>query len=157
MFIGVWEREFPTTLKVLKAFPADKGDYKPHERSRSAKEMAWTFVTEEQAIGAALDGAIDFTKMPPAPATLAEAIAAFEVSHKELVAKVKAASDDAFSKNTIQFYVAPKQMGPVKVSEIAWMMLMDSIHHRGQFSVYLRMAGGKVPSIYGPSADEPWM
>ena len=28
---------------------------------------------------------------------------------------------------------------------------------RGQFSVYLRMAGGKVPSIYGPSADEPWM
>jgi len=24
-------------------------------------------------------------------------------------------------------------------------------------SVYLRMAGGKVPSIYGPSADEPWM
>jgi uncharacterized damage-inducible protein DinB len=35
-------------------------------------------------------------------------------------------------------------------------MLMDSIHHRGQMSVYLRCAGGKVPSIYGPSADEPW-
>ena len=29
----------------------------------------------------------------------------------------------------------------------------DQIHHRGQFSIYLRMAGGKVPSIYGPSAD----
>jgi hypothetical protein len=25
-----------------------------------------------------------------------------------------------------------------------------------QFSIYLRMADGKVPSIYGPSADEPW-
>jgi uncharacterized damage-inducible protein DinB len=37
------------------------------------------------------------------------------------------------------------------------MMLMDSVHHRGQFSVYLRMADGKVPSIYGPTADEPWM
>ena len=24
-------------------------------------------------------------------------------------------------------------------------------------SEYFRMAGGKVPSIYGPSADEPWM
>lgn len=34
---------------------------------------------------------------------------------------------------------------------------VDSVHHRGQFSVYLRLAGGKVPSIYGPSADEPWM
>jgi uncharacterized damage-inducible protein DinB len=36
-------------------------------------------------------------------------------------------------------------------------MLCDQIHHRGQFSVYLRMADGKVPSIYGPSLDEPWM
>jgi len=35
-------------------------------------------------------------------------------------------------------------------------MLDDQIHHRGQLSVYVRMAGGKVPSIYGPSADEPW-
>ena len=39
---------------------------------------------------------------------------------------------------------------------IASMMLWDQIHHRGQLSVYLRMAGGSVPSIYGPSADEPW-
>jgi uncharacterized damage-inducible protein DinB len=30
-------------------------------------------------------------------------------------------------------------------------------HHRGQFSVYLRMVGAKVPSIYGPTADETWM
>lgn len=25
-----------------------------------------------------------------------------------------------------------------------------------ELSVYLRMADGKVPSIYGPSGDEPW-
>jgi hypothetical protein len=24
-----------------------------------------------------------------------------------------------------------------------------------KFSIYLRLAGGKVPSIYGPTADEP--
>lgn len=28
------------------------------------------------------------------------------------------------------------------------------IHHRGQLTVYLRMTGSLVPSIYGPSADE---
>lgn len=48
-------------------------------------------------------------------------------------------------------------MGDFPVSEVLWLMLMDSVNHRGQFSVYLRMVGGKVPSIYGPSADEPWM
>jgi uncharacterized damage-inducible protein DinB len=40
--------------------------------------------------------------------------------------------------------------------DFLWFLLCDQIHHRGQLSVYLRMAGGKVPSIYGPSGDEPW-
>jgi uncharacterized damage-inducible protein DinB len=35
------------------------------------------------------------------------------------------------------------------------MALRHSIHHRGQLSSYLRAMGGKVPGIYGPSADEP--
>ncbi|MBM3756134.1 MAG: hypothetical protein FJW38_19370 [Acidobacteria bacterium] len=33
---------------------------------------------------------------------------------------------------------------------------IHSIHHRGQLSAYLRSMGGKVPSIYGGSADEPF-
>ena len=33
--------------------------------------------------------------------------------------------------------------------------LNDAIHHRGQLTTYLRPMGGKVPSIYGPSADDP--
>ena len=35
--------------------------------------------------------------------------------------------------------------------------LFDAIHHRGQLSSYLRPMGAKVPSIYGPSADDPGM
>jgi len=33
--------------------------------------------------------------------------------------------------------------------------LSHMIHHRGQLSVYLRLQDIPVPSIYGPSADEP--
>jgi uncharacterized damage-inducible protein DinB len=29
------------------------------------------------------------------------------------------------------------------------------VHHRGQLTVYMRMNNIAVPSIYGPSADEP--
>lgn len=35
--------------------------------------------------------------------------------------------------------------------------LKHTIHHRGQLSAYLRPMGGKVPAIYGGSADEPVM
>jgi uncharacterized damage-inducible protein DinB len=38
---------------------------------------------------------------------------------------------------------------------IVELMIRHEVHHRGQLSVYLRLAGGKVPSIYGGSADEP--
>jgi uncharacterized damage-inducible protein DinB len=36
-------------------------------------------------------------------------------------------------------------------------ILFDEIHHRGQLSTYLRPMGARVPSIYGPSADDPGM
>jgi uncharacterized damage-inducible protein DinB len=29
-----------------------------------------------------------------------------------------------------------------------------AVHHRGQLTVYLRMLGIPIPSIYGPSGDE---
>jgi uncharacterized damage-inducible protein DinB len=48
-------------------------------------------------------------------------------------------------------------MGDVRRMDVRWLMLMDGVRHRGPLSVYLRMADGTVPSIYGPSADEPWM
>ncbi len=34
------------------------------------------------------------------------------------------------------------------------LLLNHWYHHRGQFGVYLRMVGAKVPSSYGPSGDE---
>jgi len=155
-FLNTWDREFQTTIKVLKAYPPDKLDLKPHERSRSARELAWTFVVEEKVIAAIIAGKIDFQNLPPAPATLREILTAYENAHKEMARKVKGLRADAFNK-TIPFPVGPKQMGDVRRGDVFWTMLLDGVHHRGQFSVYLRMAGGKVPSIYGPSADEPWM
>jgi uncharacterized damage-inducible protein DinB len=32
---------------------------------------------------------------------------------------------------------------------------MHLAHHRGQLTTYIRIAGEKVPSIYGPTADDP--
>lgn len=157
VFLATWEREFHTTLKVLKAFPEDKLDLRPHERSRTARELAWTIVMEEPVlINGGITGKFDFENTAKPPATLKEILATYEKNHEELVQKVRNLSDADFNK-TVQFMVAPKTPGNVRSADIFRMTILDSVHHRGQFSVYLRMAGGKVPSIYGPSADEPWM
>ncbi len=157
MFLRTLGRESQITLKLLKAFPADKADFKPHARSRSAKDLAWTFVIEQGLADAAMKGKVDFSQpMPPAPTDFRDVIAAFERAEHETEAKVSAASENDLNKE-VAFPVGPGKMGDLRRFDVLWTTLMDQVHHRGQLSVYLRLAGAKVPSIYGPSADEPWV
>ena len=156
MYIKMWDNEFKTTLKVLKAYPENRQDYRPNEKSKSAKELAWVFASEEASmISGVIAGNIDWGKMAKAPATMKEVLSAYEKSHKEMMQKFKKVPDEDLHK-TMKFFVAPKTMGDLKKIDILWMTIMDQVHHRGQFSVYLRLVGAKVPSIYGPTADEPW-
>ena len=73
-YLNAVAREFSTTVKVLKAYPAAKADFKPHAKSKNARDLAWNFVIEEKACDMALDGAIEFAKLPPSPATFPEVI-----------------------------------------------------------------------------------
>ena len=157
MFLQMFQRECQTTLKLLKAFPANQAELRPHAKSRSAKELAWTFVMEQGFADQGLKGRIDFSQpSPPPPSNYTDIISAFENATRETTAKVNKISDDDLNR-TLQFPVAPGKLGDVRKMDVLWTTLVDQIHHRGQFSVYMRLAGAKVPSIYGPSADEPWM
>lgn len=157
-FLGVWEKEYPTTVKVLRAYPGAKADMKPHQRARSAKELAWTFAFDGYGGMQAVDGELKLppTNMPAMPEKWDGMVGEVERAFRSLADKVRKTNDAELNK-TIKFFTAPKQMGDVRKLDFLWFLLMDMVHHRGQFSVYLRMADGKVPSIYGPSADEPWM
>jgi uncharacterized damage-inducible protein DinB len=156
VYLDSFEREFKTTLKILLAYPQDKADLQPHPKCKTAKDLAWMFVLEGGLIDSIVKGQIDFTQSAPkAPATLDEVLGAFQKQHKEVTEKIRNMSLEDFN-GPITFPVGPGKMAELRRAEVLWMMLMDRIHHRGQFSVYLRMADGKVPSIYGPSGDEPW-
>ena len=63
------------------------------------------------------------------------------------IERVRALSGDALVR-PVDFFGT---MVPAVV--VLSVMLRHSIHHRGQLSTYLRPMGGKVPSIYGPTAD----
>ncbi len=156
-FLRTWENEVATTLKVLRAYPPARGELKPHGKSRSARDLAWTFVFEGTAGASGAAGKLEFPPKLPAPPTQWDALVSeCERAFRTMGDSVRSASDADLNK-TVKFFVAPKKMGDVRRLDFLWLLLMDMVHHRGQFSVYLRMADGKVPSIYGPTADEPWM
>ena len=156
-YIETFEREYQTTLKLMKLFPADKLGLKPSPTSSAAREVLWTLFLGQAVIGMVLEKDVLTPEgMPPAPATLAEILGAFEGAHRETLAKLEKFTD-AQMNTTLKMPVGPKQMSDVRRGDALWMFQYDNIHHRGQLSVYQRIAGGKVPSIYGPSGDEPWM
>jgi hypothetical protein len=155
-FLDAWGRESATTLKVLRAFPEGKTDLKPHASCRSAKELAWTFVFE--GIGGS-QGVFGELKWPPPlpqmPDTWHGMVGEVDRAFKIMADEVKKAGEPQLD-TTIKFPTGPGKVGDLRRLDFLWFLLNDMIHHRGQFSVYLRMAGGKVPAIYGPSADEKW-
>lgn len=157
-FLDSYEREHKTTMKVLRAYPADKSELKPHARLRTAREIAWVFVLERGLGTVVMNG--QFGTAPPSPPPPAppwnDVLAGLEKAHREFGDLVRGMPDDELME-TSKFLTGPKQVGDVKRIDFLWFMLSDQIHHRGQLSVYLRLADAKVPSIYGPSGDEPWM
>ncbi|HKA59560.1 MAG TPA: DinB family protein [Gemmatimonadales bacterium] len=156
-FQEAWDKESATTLKVLKAFPEEKTDLKPHPSCRSAKDLAWAFVFDGVAGSQAVQGEMKFPppNMPEKPSSWKAMISEVEKAMKVMSDRVGKV-DDAQLNTTVKFATGPKQTSDLRRMDVLWFLLNDTIHHRGQFSVYLRMAGGKVPAIYGPSADEKW-
>jgi uncharacterized damage-inducible protein DinB len=158
-FLETFEREHATTMRVLRAYPTDKLDLKPHAMCKDARNLAWMFVMEQALAEKALTTGLDWSKapsFPPVPDTFDAILSAFDEGHNRVARLVGGLSEQELA-GTVKFFTAPKTIGDIPKLPFLWMLLHDQIHHRGQFSIYLRMAGGKVPSIYGPTADEPWM
>lgn len=160
-FLRTYDQEYATTLRVLRAYPEDQLDLKPSPKSNSAKQLGWTFVME-RLLGInvwhdRLAGGIPAGQtMPQPPEKWSDLLAALEKASADYRSLIANASVEELGQK-VHFFVAPKTMGELTRMDWIWFLLHDEIHHRGQFSVYLRMAGGKLPSIYGPTADEPWI
>lgn len=144
------KKEFATTLTMMRAFPADQVTFRPHERSSEVRKLMSTFVFELYLTSAHVFGdAMDRTKFTGyQPATLADIIEDFRRETESALRRLEALPDAALEKQVVFNQV------PFRSDRFFLMMLCDQIHHRGQLSVYVRLAGGKVPSVYGPTADD---
>lgn len=151
-FVQRWEMEQPAFGKVLRALP-EQLDYRPHERSASAGGLAWQLVEEQRLLGDLLDtGVIDWNTRPQ-PATFAEIASEWDTATNALRDRLKKL-DEAKCDGPADFLMGGQSAWKDTVGNMLWGFLFDMVHHRGQLSTYIRPMGGKVPAIYGPSADD---
>lgn len=150
--VATIEYELPATHAVMAAVPADGCDYRPDEKSKTALALARHIALEDVWF---LEAVADGKFGPPQDESDAcglmtpeQAVAYHEKAVAAQLARIRAMSGDDLLRVVDMFGFM--QLPALEFLSLA---IRHSVHHRGQLSAYLRAAGSKVPSIYGPSAD----
>src|SRR5688572_25212598 len=93
-FLDEFERETATTLKVLKAYPEGECELRPHDKCKTARELAAMFTMEMAAIDAAVRGTFTFPpKLPPMPQNWWEVVDGFEKTRTRTLEALRGATD----------------------------------------------------------------
>ncbi len=152
-YSSCFQSEKPRFIKVIRAVPSSEAIYKPHARSSSAADIVWLLASElKDACDLVDHGEVNFVQRPT-PARFVDSVEAYESNAAELQKRLAGLDDAAWDKKA-RFLVDGKVAWEAPLGEMLYGFLFDAIHHRGQLSAYLRPMGAKVPSIYGPSADD---
>jgi uncharacterized damage-inducible protein DinB len=155
-----FDHEMGTTRKLLERTPADRFGWKPHEKSMSLGQLAGHLANIPHWIGPILQQTVfDIATAgedarPRTPESVAWLVSDFDTKVKAARAGIAGAADAemltpwTFKSGGHEVFTLPR------IAAIRSFVMNHSIHHRGQFSVYLRMNGVPLPSMYGPTADE---
>ena len=162
LFIADMERERDKTRKAVEAVPEGKSDWKPHDKAMPFGRLAGLVATMPAWVAMMIDlDEFDVAPASPQPSQFSTPLN----SRAELAKAVEdgfATARTALERTTDDHLMKTwrlKARGQVVGEAPRHVMLRDSLmhlaHHRGQLTTYIRVAGGHVPSIYGPTADDP--
>lgn len=151
--------EAATTRRLLQRLPEVHLTWKPHEKSMTLGRLAGHIAEIPARISSMLEpDEYDFAAGGEAPHTassVADLLAFFDQSVSQATERLKKQTNDRLLA-TWRLKKGGKQLMEMpRMGAVRFMMLNHLIHHRGQLSVYLRLQNVPLPSIYGPTADEP--
>ena len=151
------EQEAQTTRKMLSRVPDDKFSWKPHEKSMTIKQLATHIAELPGWVTITLNTSeLDFSKEPYDPLDVnstAEVLAYFDKTLAEGTARLAQATEDDLLPNWTMRN--GEEIYSVRTKgEIIRMSFCQTVHHRAQLGVFLRLLDIPIPGSYGPSADE---
>ena len=155
------DREAAGTRRALERVPEGKNDWKPHEKSMELGYLAGLVATMPSWVAAiikqdSLDLGAPGEYGSGAFETTEQLLQAFDKAVAQAREALAATTDEHLLTTSWQLIV----QGKVVLEQTRYEAIRDSTlnhlaHHRGQLTVYLRLNDAPVPSLYGPTADEP--
>lgn len=150
--IGEFVNEMGTTMRVLRAVPEGRLDYRPDERSKTGLGLARHIALEDSWL---LNGIVDGVFPPPPDDSDACGIGNGDEAAARYQERTSAALERVRELTGEQWLEVLDMFGKMQARRLDFLSITAKhvVHHRGQLTAYLRAMGGKVPGIYGPSAD----
>ena len=157
--LAEFDQEAINTRKTLERVP-DKPDFVPHAKSMPLGRLA-PHVAQLPGFGLTVltTPQLDFStgSFKPLPfASGAELVGAFDEGAAKVRQALLKVPEDDWQANWKLLFQGQKIFDGSRFLAYRQMFLNHLVHHRAQLGVYLRLNGVAVPSIYGPSADEPF-
>ena len=155
-----FEQESATTRRVLSCVPTEKLDWRPHPKARSLGELSTHIAVSQKAVTSAIQKPThELLQLKETVPEKSEGIVAmFDENIVEAKRLLGAMSDDDLLSKWQGMAGGKTVFSAPKIAVVRAILLNHTYHHRGQLSAYLRQLDVKLPSIYGPSADEnPFM
>jgi len=152
-----FDQEMKTTRRLLERVPTEKGKWKPHEKSFSIGHLAQLVSSMPGWITNTLTSdKLDLAQAAKYSYEKTEALLEkFDKNVREAREAIVASTDSDFDKPW-SLTMGEKVLITAPRGATTRQHINHLVHHRGQLSVYLRLLDVPVPSIYGPTADEPW-
>jgi len=152
-FRAVWNMEAQNTIKLLETLPADKYDFRPDPKGRSLGELAWHLSEIDGYISHGVaEGKVDFATTLPdlkRPREVKLLAPGYRKVHEASAARLEKLKNEDLERSI------PFMDRPMAIRVILWgVILHHLIHHRGQLSLMVRLAGGRPAGIYGPSRED---
>lgn len=154
-FLEEIENESRATRACIERFREDLSDWKPHERSMKMGQLALLLADMPRWITYAIQQEeIDFATFPQMRAvTTEEMLALFDKNMKDAREALEGCDDKKLDEDFFLKSGGKELMKDTKKNTVG-MTINHLAHHRGQYTVYLRLNNIPVPSIYGPSGDD---
>ena len=151
-----FDQEMATTRRVIERVPSDKAQWKPHQKSFPLGHLTQLVASMPGWVTNALtETSLDLLAYPGYTyESTDDLIKVFDKHVKEARAAISKSKDSDYMvswslrRGDQVFFTLPR-------AAIVRQTINHLVHHRGQLTVYLRLIDVPVPSIYGPTADEP--
>lgn len=149
------ETEYTATKKCIERIPETQYTFKPHPSSMAMGYLTSLVSSIPLWVAHMIEkGEIDLAKFPRPELTTTQQMVNYFEENFQHARRVLNNATDANLQEMFTLKSSNKTLYKTSILDSVSSTLNHWVHHRGQLTVYMRLQGIEVPSIYGPSADD---